>query len=48
MVKLDELSSLLPALRRELMCQMNQEISEEQNMMLVLAKTSAEKKLGNF
>jgi len=27
---------------------MNQEISEEQNMMLVLAKTSAEKKLGNF
>jgi CRP/FNR family transcriptional regulator len=47
-VKLDELSALLPELRRQLMRQMSQEISDEQNMMLVLAKTSAEEKLGNF
>tara|TARA_B110000211_G_C13966212_1_gene502900 strand:+ start:186 stop:938 length:753 start_codon:yes stop_codon:yes gene_type:complete len=47
-VKLDELSALLPQLRRQLMRQMSQEISDEQNMMLVLAKTSAEEKLGNF
>ncbi|HCH31963.1 MAG TPA: transcriptional regulator FNR [Oceanospirillaceae bacterium] len=47
-LKLDELSALLPELRRQLMRQMSQEISDEQNMMLVLAKTSAEEKLGNF
>jgi len=47
-VKLDELSALLPELRRQLMRQMSQEIADEQNMMLVLAKTSAEEKLGNF
>jgi CRP/FNR family transcriptional regulator len=47
-VKLDELSASLPELRRQLMRQMSQEISDEQNMMLVLAKTSAEEKLGNF
>lgn len=46
--KLDELSALLPELRRQLMRQMSQEISDDQNMMLVLAKTSAEEKLGNF
>jgi CRP/FNR family transcriptional regulator len=27
---------------------MSQEISDEENMMLVLAKTSAEEKLGNY
>ena len=47
-VKLDELSALLPELRRQLMRQMSQEIADEQNMMLVLAKTSAEETLGTF
>ena len=37
-VKLDELSALLPELRRQLMRQMSQEIADEQNMMLVLAR----------
>ncbi len=46
--KLDELSAMLPELRRQLMCRMSQEIADEQNMMLVLAKTSAEEKLGSF
>jgi CRP/FNR family transcriptional regulator len=40
--------ALLPELRRQLMRQMSQDISDEQNMMLVLAKTSTEEKLGNF
>ena len=30
------------------MCRMSQEIADEQNMMLELAKTSAEEKLGSF
>jgi len=46
--KLDELSALLPELRRQMMRHMSQEIADEQDMMLVLAKTSAEERLGNF
>jgi len=47
-IKLDELSALLPELRRQMMRHMSQEIADEQDMMLVLAKTSAEERLGNF
>lgn len=45
---LDQLSGELPELRRQLLRTMGQEIRDEQQMMLLLSKKTAEEKLATF
>ncbi|WP_079201544.1 fumarate/nitrate reduction transcriptional regulator Fnr [Pseudomonas sp. CC6-YY-74] len=46
--RLDELSILLPQLRRQLMRVMSREIRDDQQMMLLLSKKSADERIATF
>lgn len=46
--KLDELSGRMPELRRQLMRLMSKELRDEQKMMLLLSKKSAEERIASF
>lgn len=46
--RLDELSEQMPELRRQLMRVMSREIREDQQMMLLLAKKTAEERVATF
>lgn len=46
--RLDELSMLLPQLRRQLMRIMSREIRDDQQMMLLLSKKTADERIASF
>lgn len=46
--RLDELSANLPQLRRQLMCIMSREIRDDQQMMMLLSKKNADKRIATF
>lgn len=46
--KLDELAGRMPELRRQLMRLMSKELRDEQKMMLLLSKKSAEERIASF